>query len=330
MARYRKFGSSLLLFPAVFALAALAGCNAGAAVSGSFDKNFSVSGPVRLELSNASGDVNITGSSDGKVHVHGEVRASGFGFDNPQKRLDDTVANPPVEQRGDTIHVGADFSHLRNVSIAYTIQVPHDTEVESNVASGAQNIRDLRGPVKVHAASGTIRVEKIDRDADVSTASGSVTASDVGNDVQVSSASGNVTVSNVKGDVRVKAISGVIHVSHPGGRVEGNTASGEVEIQDAANDVTAHAASGRVYVQGNPGAQGYWNLKTASGGVQISVPGSANFHLTAEAVSGEIRTDIPIVVEEQGKHSLRARVGNGGGRIEVHTASGEIRITGSK
>ena len=181
-----------------------------AAVTGSFDRSFNVTGPIRLELSNASGDVNITGSSDGKVQVHGEVRASGFGFEDPQKRLSDTLANPPVEQRGDTIHVGADFSHLRNVSIAYSIQVPHDTEVDASVASGAENIRDLRGPVKVHAASGTIRVEKIDRAADLSAASGSVTANDVGNDVQVSSASGNVTVSNVKGDVRVKAISGVI------------------------------------------------------------------------------------------------------------------------
>jgi putative adhesin len=330
MASYRKLGFTLLLFPAVFALAVLGGCNAGAAANGSFDRNFNVTGPIRLELSNASGDVNITGSSDGKVHVHGEVRASGFGFDNPQKRLDETVSNPPIEQRGDTIRVGADLPHFRNVSIAYTIQVPHDTEVDANVASGAQNIRDLRGPVKVHAASGTIRVDKIDRDANLATASGSVTANDVGSDVQVSSASGNVTVSNVKGDVRVKAISGVIRISHPGGRVEGNTASGEVEIQDATNDVTAHAASGRVHVQGNPGGQGYWNLKTASGGVQISVPSSANFHLSAEAVSGEIRTDIPILIEEQGKHSLRARVGNGGGRIEVHTASGEIRVTGSK
>ncbi|HKD50439.1 MAG TPA: DUF4097 family beta strand repeat-containing protein [Candidatus Acidoferrum sp.] len=330
MACYRRLGNCLLLFPAIFALAAFGGCNAGAAANGTFDRSFNVSGPIRLELTNASGDVNITRSSDDKVHVRGEVRASGFGFENPQKRIDDTVSNPPVEQRGDTIRVGEDFSHLRNVSIAYTIQVPHATEVDAHVASGAQNISDLRGPVKVHAASGTIRVEKIDRDADISTASGSVTANDVGNDVQVSSASGNVTVSNVKGDVRVKAISGVIRVSHPGGRVEGNTASGEVEIQGAANDVTAHAASGRVSVQGNPGAQGYWNLKTASGGVQISVPPSANFHLSAEAVSGEIRTDIPIVVEEQGKHSLRARMGNGGGRIEVRTASGEIRVSGSK
>ena len=330
MARCRKLGNCLLLFPAVFALAVLGGCYAGAAANGTFDRSFNVSGPIRLELTNASGDVNITGSSDGKVHVRGEVRASGFGFENPQKRIDDTDSNPPVEQRGDTVRVGEDFSHLRNVSIAYTIQVPHDTEVDANVASGAQNIRDLRGPVKVHAASGSIRVEKIDRDADISTASGSVTANDVGNDVQVASASGNVTISNVKGDVSVKAISGVIRVSHPGGRVEGGTASGGVEIQDATNDVTAHAVSGRVYVEGNPGAQGYWNLKTTSGGVQISVPSSANFHLSAEAVSGEIRTDIPILVEEQGKHSLRARVGNGGGRIEVHTASGEIRVSGSQ
>jgi DUF4097 and DUF4098 domain-containing protein YvlB len=330
MARYRKLARSVGLFAGVIALSVVAGCYTGPAATASFDRNFNVTGPIRLELSNASGDVNITGSSDGKVHVHGDVRASGFGFDNPQKRLDDTIANPPIEQRGDTIHIGADFSHLRNVSIAYTIQVPHETEVDASVASGAQNIRDLRGPVKVHAASGTIRVEKIDRDADLYTASGSVTANDVGGDAQVSSASGNVTVSNVKGDVRVKAFSGVIRVYHPGGRVEGNTTSGEVEIQDAANDVTAHAASGRVYVQGDPGGQGYWNLKTASGGVQISVPSSANFHLSAEAVSGEIRTDIPIVVEEQGKHSLRARVGSGGGRIEVHTASGEIRVTGSK
>src|SRR5207244_2463383 len=86
-----------------------------------------------------------------------------------------------------------------------------------------------------------------------------------------------------------------------------------------------HSITGRVYVQGNPGDQGYWNLRTTSGGVQISVPPSANFRLSAEAVSGEIRTDVPIVVEEQGKHSLRARLGSGGGRVEVHTVSGAVR-----
>jgi DUF4097 and DUF4098 domain-containing protein YvlB len=68
-------------------------------------------------------------------------------------------------------------------------------------------------------------------------------------------------------------------------------------------------------------------LKTVSGGIQLIVPPSANFHLSAEAVSGEIRADIPIMIEEQGKHTLHARLGNGGARAEVHTVSGEIRVS---
>jgi hypothetical protein len=307
----------------------LVGCNVGPSVGGSFDRSFDVTGPIRLELANASGDVDITGSTDGKVHVHADVRASGIGFDNPQKRLNDTLANPPIEQRGDTIRIGKEVSHLRNITIAYKIQVPHDTEVSAAVASGALTIRGVRGPVKVQAASGAIRVEKIDRDAQLTTASGSVSAADIGNDLKISTASGSVSVSNIKGDVIVNALSGVIRVVKPGGRVGADTASGEVEIQGATNNVKAHAASGRVSVQGNPGADCYWELKTVSGGVQLSVPASSNFHLSAEAVSGDIRAEIPIVIEEQGKHSLRAHIGAGGGRVEVHTVSGEIRVSGS-
>src|SRR6266851_8950928 len=106
MALHRKLCLLLAFFSAIIFLT---GCESGPAVNGSFERSYSVSGPLRLELTNAAGDVDITGSADGKVHVHGEVRASGFGFDNPQKRLDDTVASPPVEQKGSTIRVGKEF-----------------------------------------------------------------------------------------------------------------------------------------------------------------------------------------------------------------------------
>src|SRR3989475_828149 len=210
MALYRKLSLPLAVFSVMLVLA---GCHSGPSVSGSFDRSYAVTGPIRLELTNASGDVDITGSADGKVHVRAEVRASGFGFDNPQKRLDDTLANPPIEQRGDTIRIGKDMSRMRHISIAYTIQVPHDAEISASVASGAQTIRGVRGPVKVQAASGTIRVEKIERYTQLATASGSISATDVGNDLRVSSASGSVTVSKVRGDVDVSAISGVLRIS---------------------------------------------------------------------------------------------------------------------
>src|SRR5437773_1481378 len=150
MARHRNLCMPLVLLTAV---AASAACNAGPSVNGTFDRNYNVTGPIRLEITNASGDVDITGSSDGKVHVRGDVRASGFGFDNPQKRLDDTVANPPIEQTGDTIRIGKEMSRMRNVSIAYVIQVPRDTEVSATVASGAQTIRGVRG-LRAHVSTG--------------------------------------------------------------------------------------------------------------------------------------------------------------------------------
>lgn len=326
MTPQRSLFTTIVLITVVGALAA---CNAGPSVSGNFDRDYSVAGPIRLELTNASGDVDITGSGDGRVHVHGDVRVSGMGFGNPRKRLDATIANPPLEQKGDTIRIGKEMSSMRNISITYTIQVPHDTEVSATVASGTQTVRGVRGPVKVQAASGSIYVEHIDRDAQLTNSSGSVSATNVGDDVQISSSSGSVKVSSTKGDVRVNAIAGDIQIAKPGGRVEADTSSGSVSIQDASNDVKARAVSGRVAVQGDPVAGSYWDLKTVSGSIQLNVPAAASFHLSAQALSGEIRTDIPIMIEEQGKHSLRARMGNGGARVEVQTVSGDIRVSGA-
>ena len=320
---------STLAAPIVLLLAAATGCAVGPSVRGSFDRTFTVTAPIRLELANASGDVSITGSADGKVHVHADVQSSGMGFGSPQQRLDEIVSNPPVEQKGDTIRIGKDLRRVHNVSISYVIEVPRDTEVSTTVASGSQTIRDVRGPVKAEAASGSIRVSHVDRLTQLTTISGSIEATDIGDDIHASSASGSVTVSNIKGDVRISALSGSTQVTRPGGRVDADTASGSVEVQGATHDVKAHAASGRVDVQGNPGSSSYWDLKTVSGVVELGIPTDANFHLSAEAVSGQIKADVPIIIEEQGKHSLRARVGNGGGRVEVHTISGEIRVRAS-
>jgi DUF4097 and DUF4098 domain-containing protein YvlB len=319
---------NLTLGLAALAAASLAaGCSDGLAAQGSFDRTYTVNGPLRLDLTNSSGAVRITGSAeDNKVHVHGEIRARSFVFNDPDKQARDISANPPIEQKSDVIRIGKDLRKFAAASIDYTIEVPRNTEITTTVASGAQTVSDVAGPVKMDSASGSISVTKIDKAVQVTTASGSITAQDLGDDFHANSASGSVSAKNVKGDVRIHAISGSLDVARPGARVEGSTSSGSVQITGAGNDVTANSVAGRVSVQGNPSGNSYWNLKTTSGSVEVGVPTSANFHLSAEAVSGEIRTDIPVVIEDQDKHSLRARIGNAGGRVEIHTISGGIRV----
>jgi DUF4097 and DUF4098 domain-containing protein YvlB len=327
MTRHHKLASSFALLAIVLAFA---GCQMGPSVSGSFDRSLDVSGPIRLELSNVAGDVTIVGSADGKVHVHGDVRVSGFGFGSPEKRLDELVANPPVELKGDTLRIGKEMSRQHNVAITYSVEVPRATEVNSTSVSGAQSVRNVRGPVLAESVSGAVHGQDIGREVKLASTSGTVTAENCGDDVRATSISGTVTVTNAKGDVLAHSVSGNVEVRNPGGRVDANTSSGTVDVRDAGGDVKAHATAGRVTVQGNPSGNSYWDLKTVSGTVDISVPSNASFHLSAGAVTGQISAQIPIMIEEQGKHSLRAHMGDGGGRVEIHTVSGAIELQGAQ
>jgi hypothetical protein len=325
--RHAKLG--LILILAEMATVALAGCGVVASERGVFDRNFNVSGPVRIDLTNGSGRVEILKGSDSQVRIHGEVRAGGFTSSDARKRLNDILANPPIEQSGNVIRIGKEKFRLRNVSIDYRLEVPHDTEVESAVGSGSQSLQDIRGPARLTTGSGEVRAMRIREETSITSGSGSLEATDIGGDLRCTTGSGSVTISGVQGDVRITSGSGSITVSKPMGRVEAHTGSGGITIQGATSDLNVRAASGSLRVQGNPGENSFWDLHTASGGVELTVPSNASFRLSASAVSGGIQTDIPIVIEEQGRHSLRARVGNGGARVEVETVSGSIRIRGN-
>jgi DUF4097 and DUF4098 domain-containing protein YvlB len=300
-----------------------------AAATDTFERTFNVTGPVRLELSNGSGNVDIRGSADGKVHVVGKVTAGWSVFGSSEKGVQEVVANPPVEQRDNVVRIGKNNFSLKNISIEYKVEVPRDTEIDASVASGGMTVDNVRGPVKASSASGYLHVYRVERDTQVSAASGAIEVSGIGGILRVNSASGDIVLTDVKGDLKASAASGAIKVNNPGDRVDASSASGSIEIRGAKSDLKVHAISGSVNVAGDPSASRYWELKSVSGSVDIHVPPSASFLLTAETTSGDIRTNIPVVLEEQGKHSLRAHVGSSSGRIEVHTVSGGVDVQGS-
>lgn len=316
-------GTFLLLCAAVLAPLPVS------AADNTFERTLAVSGPIRLELSNGSGNVEIRGTGDGKVHIFGKVSSGWSLFGSSDKNIQDVVANPPIEQHADVIRIGKNSSWMKNVSIEYTIEAPRETEIDAGVASGGLTIDNVRGPVKASSASGYVHVYRVERDTSVSAASGAIDVDSIGGVLRVSSASGDVKLADVKGDLKVTAASGSIRISKPGDRVDASAASGSVEVSGATNDLKVHAISGSVNISGDPSGNRLWELKTVSGSVDIRVPPNASFLLSAEATSGNIRTNLPVILEEQSKHSLRAHVGSSSGRIEVHTVSGEINVRGS-
>ncbi|GAC1630233.1 MAG: hypothetical protein NVS9B14_00570 [Candidatus Acidiferrum sp.] len=319
------YSRKLYLTALLAAAGTLAACGIGPTEHGSFDRTLDVSAPVRLELASASGAIRISGSSDSKIHIHGEVNAGSF-LGSAKEELAKVLSAPPIEQHGSLVRIGKDMRGFHNTSISYTIEVPQETELSVSAASGSEEIKNVRGPVNVDSASGEIRIENVDRTVTIKSASGSIHAANLGDDARITAASGSIEINSIKGDLRARSLSGSVTVKSPGGRVEADTASGSVTVAGANNDVKASSASGSIRVAGNPSGNSYWHLKTASGSVEVAVPKDAGFHLSAEAVSGQIQADLPIVIEDQDKHSLRARFGTPGGRVEVRTVSGGIRV----
>ena len=318
-----RLGAVAVLLAAMIA----AGCGSQPSAEGSFDKSLTVGGPIRIELTNGSGDSQVTTGPDGEVRIHGEIQVRSWSDKTGQRRVDAIQSNPPVVQEGSLIRIGGGSWNSRDVSIDYTITVPADAEIRATTGSGDLEITGLKGPANFTVGSGDVKASKISGDVQVTANSGAVELSDIGGQVQVTAGSGDVTLDKIKDDIRLQTGSGALEITDPGGKLEANTGSGDITIRGATADVRVHTSSGDVSVDGNPGAMNYWDFHTVSGDVALQVPAGASFRLYARSNSGDIQAEVPVSMEgTSGKHEFRARIGEGKARVEVTSSSGDISL----
>lgn len=308
--------------------AGLAGCGtpASGTGTGTFDRELTVTGPVVLEVMNASGSVQINPGTSGSVRVHGEFRVRTLPWENVQHRSAEVTQHPPIEQEGNLIRVGQEKQNWGNLEVSYSITVPAETELRGTIGSVDLQVRGIRGPARVTAGSGNVTAEQIAEDTQVRAGSGNVRLRDIQGEVQVATGSGDVQLSNVRGEIRVHTGSGNITIERPGNAVNAGTGSGDLALGGISGDVRVKTGSGNVSVDGDPAGTSYWEFHASSGKVGIHVPPGSSFRFYARTSSGKITTAIPMVVEQQLKHELHAHVNDGQGRIEVETSSGDINV----
>ena len=322
----RLIGKKLLV-PAVLALFAL---QAGAAVTGHFERTLKVSGPVDLEVSSGSGNITIHTGGNDTVAISAKIHASNswlFGG-SAEDRIRRIEQNPPVVQQGNTIRIGKvdDPDLLRNISIDYDVTVPAQTRTTSRTGSGDQVISGLQLPLTAK------------------TGSGNLTISDLGADARLSSGSGDLKINGIKGSLYAEAGSGNIRAEGAAGAITANTGSGDVEMQQvSAGDVRVGTGSGNIRLHGVKGglraetgsgdiqadgeATGDWRLGAGSGNITLKLPSQASFDIDARTSSGTLKISHPVT--QQGtfaKNHVHGKVGNGGVLLDLHTGSGDIYV----
>jgi|GEM_PF-419123 len=152
-----------------------------------------------------------------------------------------------------------------------------------------------------------------------------------------SSASGNIEVNSVTGRIIGSSASGDVNMKNVNGEIHAKSASGEVTVKEAVGTVTADSASGNVEVEINQ-LVGTESMKfsSASGDVSVKLPSNLDAFVDMSTVSGDVKTDFPLEVNERDHGAgrwARGQVGSGSGSrtLRISSASGNVSLktTGS-
>jgi hypothetical protein len=146
----------------------------------------------------------------------------------------------------------------------------------------------------------------------ISTASGDIRASSLTGDLTIKTASGDVKINDVSGAVNASTASGDLHVGNIRGTVSARTASGDVDVE-----ITQLVGANKL------------EFSSASGDLNVRLPGSLNADVDMSTHSGEIETDFPLEVHETRNGSgrfARGRLGDGAISLRIRTASGDVRL----
>jgi len=251
-----------------------------------FERNLSVNGRVELTVATGSGNVHLTQGPGNQVHIYAKVKSNWGGADEQVRQI---AANPPIEQTGNIIRIGARHENLNHISIDYEIQAPADAYLD--------------------AGSG----------------SGNVTDEGVGEDAKLSTGSGNIRATGLRGSFKVGTGSGDIYAEQVGqGDVKAETGSGNIELKNLRGALHAETGSGDIKVGGTP--TNSWKLETGSGNVDFWA-GDAPLTLDAETGSGTVHSDREMLTEgSSDKHHITGKLNGGGPTVRIETGSGTIRV----
>ncbi|MGA2168668.1 MAG: DUF4097 family beta strand repeat-containing protein [Terracidiphilus sp.] len=272
----------VFLATAALALAAIPAL----ASEATFERTLTVNGRVELSVATGSGNIHLTQGPGNRVHIFGKVKSNWGGSDEKVREI---AANPPIEQTGNIVRIGARHENLHNISIDYEIEAPPDAYLD--------------------AGSG----------------SGNVTDDGVGENAKLNTGSGNIHATGLHGGFTVGTGSGNIYAEQTGsGDVKAQTGSGSIELKDLKGGLRAGTGSGDIKVGGTPTAP--WRLETGSGSVELWA-GDAPLTLDAESGSGSIHTDREMLTQgSTDRHHVTGKLNGGGPTVRIETGSGNIRV----
>jgi hypothetical protein len=242
-------------------------------------------------------------------------------------RDDGTFGDEHGRERGRRVRISSSGSGLEAWA-DLRVLVPASQRFALFLAAGDVSARNLNGAIMIDTHHASVNASEVTGSLVIDTGSGAVVVSAVQGDLVVDTGSGSVDVTGVRGgSLLVDTGSGEVSVTDAGvTSLSVDTGSGSIGVSGAsARDVLLDTRSGAVNLAltSNPDRI---VIDTGSGRVTLTVPASFTAEVEVDTGSGTIDIDFPLQVRRWERTHVIGTIGEGGGRLEIDTGSGDVRI----
>ncbi len=122
------------------------------------------------------------------------------------------------------------------------------------------------------------------------------------------SVNGDIDAKQLQGDVNAHTVNGKVSAT-ASGVVEGHTVNGDIDV--AMGTMPAKSLQ----------------FHTVNGSISVAMPQGAGAEMDAHTVNGKIESEFPMQVSGTlSPRHVKAKLGNGGSALNLHTVNGSIRI----
>jgi hypothetical protein len=272
------------------------------------EKNFTVTAPAQLELSNIRGSVEIRPGEEGIIRI--QVTKDGNSGDASRTEIELSQAADGAVKAATHFPEGG-WSWLFGsfpCRVDYVVQAPRKCSLKINGVSSAALADGFEGEFSFHTVSGEMNLQHLSGPVKVNTVSGKVELADL---------AGDLNLTTVSGKVSGRGIQGPLHL---------NTVSGQVALDESSlSSVDATTVSGRMEYQTAFGA-GPYRFNSVSGDVELLVPPETRCSAELHAISGKLYTKLPATSIARQNGNQTAEIQGGGVKVYLHSVSGNLSL----
>ncbi|NOX48548.1 MAG: DUF4097 domain-containing protein [Chlorobi bacterium] len=293
----------------------------------SFEEQYKVSSPVKLNISISDGDVNVHPGVDGTIKVYYSVYKRGVFVDISKKELAEYVIIA-VKHDANLLDISvksqSTYNWKNQYEVSFEVYAPVQTSCYLKTSDGDIMLSGLKADQKCHTSDGDIRVKKIDGKIELVTSDGDIDVAEINGEMDMETSDGDIEAEDVEGSLQMVTSDGDIEIKNVVGAVSALTSDGDIEAVDCSGSMTASTSDGDIH--------GYFlkvknklSFETSDGDINITVPKGMGLNLKLKGET--LRSQLTGFSGKSSEHHIEGEINGGGIPVELITTDGTITLS---